>query len=585
MACRALSSASIRPASTCLGGAGAPHFFLSLGTTYRSDLTGPAERMPLSDWLKVGRPTICDRPAGEERSSQRRARERERREKSEREGRTLVHDGLELVVLDDALPHVLHVEVDLVLGTVGRVVRVVLLGAQHGALEVPLALVVREDLVAQADREAHGRARAHSGAQVLPHEAHAALLVRPAVGRVHLADRVHRLPERLEEAAVQAAERRQLRRDDVAHLVRVLADAHAEVAAVRDAGDLLEQLDLGERLGEEEERGAQGRGEVDLVGEADPGVVLQDADLRASNERESATGRGARAVERAGTYGLVEPTRDIERLPVEQVATQRVDRDDAVLEQLCASKRLDMVSARLVDSGGGLETGTARTHLAVDLDVDVEPDLGAEALLLHPRDGVAAEEPHRERVVVRVLLHVDGVPVRRVRDGEDKVEQGLVLRASEREGGSGTRSASEEVNEGPPKGRRAHLLRVALLPEDAAAVGERVADGRLEVAEDVLEVALDLLGDLDDLVAAERLGELHHGRDAALGDARVGRRRGDGRCRFRVGLLRVERARRCSCGRFGGRLLNSSPRCGIEVRRRVAAARRRLALGVEAGES
>ena len=103
MACRALSSASIRPASTCLGGAGAPHFFLSLGTTYRSDLTGPAERMPLSDWLKVGRPTICDRPAGEERSSQRRARERERREKSEREGRTLVHDGLELVVCTSRL--------------------------------------------------------------------------------------------------------------------------------------------------------------------------------------------------------------------------------------------------------------------------------------------------------------------------------------------------------------------------------------------------------------------------------------------------------------------------------------------------
>lgn len=41
----------------------APHFLRSLGPMYRSDLSGPAERIPLRDWLNVGRPTICAKPA------------------------------------------------------------------------------------------------------------------------------------------------------------------------------------------------------------------------------------------------------------------------------------------------------------------------------------------------------------------------------------------------------------------------------------------------------------------------------------------------------------------------------------------
>ena len=39
------------------------HFLRSLGPMYRSDLSGPAARMPLSDWLNVGRATIWPMPA------------------------------------------------------------------------------------------------------------------------------------------------------------------------------------------------------------------------------------------------------------------------------------------------------------------------------------------------------------------------------------------------------------------------------------------------------------------------------------------------------------------------------------------
>jgi hypothetical protein len=70
-----------------------------------------------------------------------------------------------------------------------------------------------------------------------------------------------------------------LSRNDVSNLVRVLADFHSEVAAVREAGDLFEELDFGEGFGEEEEGGAKGGGEVHLVREADAGVVVKDADL------------------------------------------------------------------------------------------------------------------------------------------------------------------------------------------------------------------------------------------------------------------------------------------------------------------
>ena len=49
---------------------------------------------------------------------------------------------------------------------------------------------------------------------------------------------------------------------------------------VRQAGDALVQIALGERLWERQERDAKGRGKVDLVGKLDARVILDDPDLQ-----------------------------------------------------------------------------------------------------------------------------------------------------------------------------------------------------------------------------------------------------------------------------------------------------------------
>lgn len=108
----------------------------------------------------------------------------------------------------------------------------------------------------------------------------------------------------------------------------------------------------------------------------------------------------------------------------------------------CGKRRKEELSVQLALS----PSKNRWTHLAVDLDINVEPDTRSQTLFLHPSDRVRSEEPHRKRVVMRVLLHVDSVPVRGMGDGEDKVEERLVLHGQE----SGEKSvwrAREEAKE------------------------------------------------------------------------------------------------------------------------------------------
>jgi hypothetical protein len=78
------------------------------------------------------------------------------------------------------------------------------------------------------------------------------------------------------------------------------------------------------------------------------------------------------------------------------------------------------------------------------------------------------------RVVMRVLLHVDGVPVSRVGDGEDKVEHRPLARAV-----------------------------VSRLGKDARAVAKGVADGGGELAYNPFEQCAGLIGDGDLLVLSK----------------------------------------------------------------------------------
>lgn len=65
---------------------------------------------------------------------------------------------------------------------------------------------------------------------------------------------------------------------NVPHFAAIFGwEEHARVAAVADACDALEELGFGEGGGEGEEGGADGGGEVDLLGEANACVVFDDA--------------------------------------------------------------------------------------------------------------------------------------------------------------------------------------------------------------------------------------------------------------------------------------------------------------------
>ena len=78
---------------------------------------------------------------------------------------------------------------------------------------------------------------------------------------------------------VERVEVRQAALHDVGHLARVLgAKGHAEVAAVREARDGGKELEVGEGLGQEEQRGPERPLEVGLLRLGERRVGLEHAD-------------------------------------------------------------------------------------------------------------------------------------------------------------------------------------------------------------------------------------------------------------------------------------------------------------------
>lgn len=83
---------------------------------------------------------------------------------------------------------------------------------------------------------------------------------------------------------------------------------HPRVAGVADVADCRVELLFCEGFWEEEERGPQGREEIELVCVADFRVVSEDLD------------------------GFVEPTRQVEGIPVCKIAVESGEVDDAVFD-------------------------------------------------------------------------------------------------------------------------------------------------------------------------------------------------------------------------------------------------------------
>lgn len=85
--------------------------------------------------------------------------------------------------------------------------------------------------------------------------------------------------ERNHQPMIQLLELRPLLPYNIAHFPSILGgQAHAQVPGITEARDTLEEFGLGERLGESEQGGADGGGEVDLLREAHAGIVFDDAD-------------------------------------------------------------------------------------------------------------------------------------------------------------------------------------------------------------------------------------------------------------------------------------------------------------------
>lgn len=128
--------------------------------------------------------------------------------------------------------------------------------------------------------------------------------------RVRVRGPVH-ARERNDESVIQLRELRTLRAHDIAHLATVLpGQHHAHVTRVAEASDALEEFRLRKVLGKGEQRGTDRGGEVNLLSKADPGIILNDTDR------------------------LVHASGEVDRLPIEQVGAEVVDRGDPVLDSL-----------------------------------------------------------------------------------------------------------------------------------------------------------------------------------------------------------------------------------------------------------
>lgn len=194
--------------------------------------------------------------------------------------------------------------------------------------------------------------------------------------------------------------------------------------------------------------------------------------------------------------GLLQTAGEIQAIPGRQVVHEVVDACDAVLDK-------DAVHFNI-----GVKVYTSTPVL----------DSGDE-----PR-------PQRcdSRVVVPVLLHVDGMPVLRVRDTKDEVNhlRRTLLRLDKRLGGLRVHGAEFGLGYAPTR---------VVLREDAGAVGEAVDDGRIELPKHESQRLFELVVYNHVLVGAkETMGQVGKGLDSEVD------------CVFPVRAIEVE----LSLGRF-----------------------------------
>lgn len=266
-----------------------------------------------------------------------------------------------------------------------------------------------------------------------------------------------------DERDVQLSEAGQLRPDNIPHLFWILSRevwVHARVAHVRQPGDAFVEVALGEALGQHEERNTQGGDQIHLVREADAWIVAEDFD------------------------GFVEAAGKVEGAPFRQVGGEGVEVHDAVFD-----------------------------HDAIEGDVGVEVDASTEVILEVRDRGAAVRQVAQKGIVVGVLGKVEAVPVLRVADAEDEVDDFgpafLPFFYGTRRVGVGREIFCHAAAAGLGGGFR--------LAEYPAAVGKGVADWGAELPQDLAQGLLEVLVDADVLVVAEEaVGELREGGDVVV---------------------------------------------------------------------
>lgn len=144
------------------------------------------------------------------------------------------------------------------------------------------------------------------------------------------------------------------------------------------------------------------------------------------------------------------------------------------------------------------------TDLALDFHFDIEPNSRSNSLLLHPRHSVAPEYPHREGVMLWVLLHIHSVPVRGMRDGKHEIQQWFIL----------SPPTSARLLDGYSM-HATHLVGVSILTKDARTIGESIPNRRFELPHDLLQVILHLGRHFNDLVGSKVRWKLVDTRDPA----------------------------------------------------------------------
>lgn len=121
-----------------------------------------------------------------------------------------------------------------------------------------------------------------------------------------------------------------------------------------------------EALGEKEKGGAEGRGEVDLLGEFDTRIVFNDPER------------------------FVHSSGEVERAPAEEIGAKGVNGCDAVFNS-------DVI----------------------DCHIRVKPH--AWSHILHHGHKIRAKHPRCHRIMCRVPRHINGMPMRRMGHCENKV--------------------------------------------------------------------------------------------------------------------------------------------------------------------